>query len=507
MIDKQIAIIGGGAAGLTAAFFLHNRTSVDGKYVFKCTVFDKRERLGGNAFSAYLGEDVYQPPFVDLGVNDFNSDRYKYFMAVLAELANAGYPVSYAPLIDTTTWYTPASYDNSSISYTADEMANWENHPDKPYLQNIAKDWDAFNQVASEVLTDPKYRNMSVDEFIEDQGYSYEFAEYNLRARINGMYYVSDQLPGDMPILGVMKYYHLQEGIGGDKTTAALRAGDASATPRQYFVNGASSWIEQLTKYLTAQGVQFVKGASPTAILQSDLSWHVLSATAGPGVPTSYAAVISAVYANEVSRVIPTGLPQLMPFLLAQFRYFDSISIVHDDASLLPAQQEQWSTYNILIYPPNTRMLRPYTITYVTQKHQGHDTNDPPYLTLTPFGPIPESTIQQMIDLGELPAKDKISAVTYLKHNLVSVDSMAAQRYLPSMQGINNLYFTGGWTNGAGLHEEIIAQSLDVASRLRGIIPIHGPENYVHDDPSHVPGHVRKSLGEDLPLLPDGIFD
>ncbi|MEZ4247932.1 MAG: hypothetical protein R3B99_06810 [Polyangiales bacterium] len=136
----------------------------------------------------------------------------------------------HAPLIDTTTWTTPRGVTRGARTYTDEQMAHWELHPDKPWLKNIAQDWDAFQAVATG-RHDDKYATMSVDRFIVEQGYSEDFAEYNLRARINGMYYVNDRLPGSMPIRAVMSYYHLQEGIGSKRTTDAKRAQKAADAP------------------------------------------------------------------------------------------------------------------------------------------------------------------------------------------------------------------------------------------------------------------------------------
>lgn len=498
-IEKHVAILGGGAAGLTAAFFLHGQRSADGREIYRCTVFDQSARLGGNVFSAYLGEEAYQRPFVDLGVNDFNTARYHNFMAVLAELAARGYPVAHAPLIDTTTWYTPRGVTAGARTYTEADLA----HPDTPFLQAIARDWDAFQDVAYDVLHDPRYADMSVDDFVADQKYSPEFAEYNLRARINGMYYSNGRAPGAMPIRAVMSYYHLQEGIGDHKKTAAhaqrLAANEPSASPRHYFVNGASDWLRQLTRYLTARGVELRLGARPTAYLSEAGAWRVLSAAEGSG-RVQFDHVISAVPAEEVSRAIALGLPPLMDTLLAQFEYLDSMAIVHADESMLPEDRARWSTYNILVYPPGTRSLRPYTITYVDRKHQGEPVDAPPYLTLTPFGAVAEAGIPTMLDL---PKSDRVEAVAYLRHNTLTLDAMGAQAMLPAMQGQNRLWFTGGWANGAGLHEEIIALSKEVALRVRGFFVGDLGETRRKDDPSFVPKHVRDSFGAAPKTWPD----
>ncbi|MEQ9081022.1 MAG: NAD(P)-binding protein [Sandaracinaceae bacterium] len=503
--EKHVAILGGGVGGLSAAYFLHGRTSADGQTVFRCTVYDISDRLGGNAYSAYLGDDGYSKPFVDLAVNDFNTERYHIFMAVLAQLEKEGYPVPHAPLIDTTSWYTPRGVTKGAREYTADEMAHWEQHPEKPWLKNIAQDWDRFQAVAYDVLHDDKYATMSVDEFIAEQKYSEDFAEYNLRARINGMYYVNDREPGSMPIRAVMSYYHLQEGIGDRLRTDAIRAAKArdELSPRHYFEKGASDWIRQLVRCLEARGVELRLGASPTAYLDATRGWRVLSAATPPGGRESFDHVISAVYADVVSRVVALGLPPLVPTLLSQFAYYDSMAVVHDDVNMLPTDEKMWSTYNILVYPPETRLLRPYTITYVTRKHQAEDSNQPPYLTLTPYGAVDDGGVPTMLDL---PSSSRVKALAYLRHNTLSVDAMAAQRMLPALQGQSNLWFTGGWTNGAGLHEEILAQSKEIALRIRNIFEVGHGESYREDDPSYVPKHKRDSFESAPEALPDGFW-
>ena len=50
METRQIAIIGGGIAGLSAAYYLHGRISGDGTTTYACTVYDISHRLGGNCY-------------------------------------------------------------------------------------------------------------------------------------------------------------------------------------------------------------------------------------------------------------------------------------------------------------------------------------------------------------------------------------------------------------------------------------------------------------------------
>lgn len=73
-MGKRVAVIGGGAAGLAAGHFLRGD--------FELTLFEKKARLGGNAytFSARDGEEV------DIAVAAFGRAGYKHFFRLLDEL-------------------------------------------------------------------------------------------------------------------------------------------------------------------------------------------------------------------------------------------------------------------------------------------------------------------------------------------------------------------------------------------------------------------------------------
>ena len=73
-MKQKVAIIGGGIAGLTAAYLLCERHDI--------TLFEKDGRLGGNAYTwrSPDGDDI------DITVFAFSKDSYKNFFALLSEL-------------------------------------------------------------------------------------------------------------------------------------------------------------------------------------------------------------------------------------------------------------------------------------------------------------------------------------------------------------------------------------------------------------------------------------
>ncbi|MSU90738.1 NAD(P)-binding protein [Rhodobacteraceae bacterium 2CG4] len=486
MAMKRIAIIGGGAAGLGAAYFLQGQQAADGS-TCQCTVFEKNQHFGGNALTAYLGDKVWEKPFADLGVNDFNKKTYTTFDAILSELKARNYPVAYAPLLDTTTFYVPPGF-GSDVSYTMKELQNPDENPDKPYLESFKRQFKQFEDVAYKVLTEPKYFRMTVDEFIADQGFTEQFALWNLKARIQNMYYIDDRGPGGMPIYGVMKYYHLQEGLG-DRETAAARDTAGRSTTRMYFQNGASSWIHALEQYLrNVARVELRPGAEAMARFDGG-TWTVLPMHGG-GNFGSFDVVISAVYAESVGAVIAGGATNLAAGVASRFRYSDSLSVVHDFEDVMPVRGQR-STYNIVINPPDRQQLRPYVINYVANMHQGRNDDGPPFVSLCPITPVPNEDVRQMWDWGGM--QRKVMASAFLRHNTLSYDNLIGQSALQSVQGTNNLYFTGGWTIGAGLHEEVLRQGQMLSKMICGTYEKHHSEHPDPDDPGYVPRHIRET--------------
>ncbi|MCZ7581903.1 MAG: FAD-dependent oxidoreductase [Deltaproteobacteria bacterium] len=89
-MSARVAIIGGGIAGLTAAYLLRRR--------YEITLFEKSHRLGGNAFT-YDTRDGHSP---DIAVAAFGKAGYPLFYRLLDELriGTAMCPSSYMSFHD-----------------------------------------------------------------------------------------------------------------------------------------------------------------------------------------------------------------------------------------------------------------------------------------------------------------------------------------------------------------------------------------------------------------------
>ena len=469
MGELRVAIIGGGAAGLSAAIYLQGASVSGTGDTVQCTVYEARDRWGGNVQSAYTGMSRYTEPFGDLGVNDFNHDTYTHFVSMLENLAAHGFPVRYEPLLDTTLFFTPEN-QKPVYRYTYKQM---EAATDG-YLKIIKEDWNDFKTNLPEYMNDPVYRYLNVDEFCAARKYRPEFIRLNLKPRINGMYYTNGKDPGSMSIYGVMKYYYLQENIHKDSKHA-----------RKYFVDGASSWIQAACGYLEKAGADLRFNVQPNAARTQGGGWVI---GGGGLVPESFDVVISALPADKLDDVFGGALPAPVSRIAGGFEYLSSTSYFHTDKSVLPADESLWRTYNITIEDPDSKTDRPYVISYVSLMHQGVDSASPPFVSVDPQG-VSDDKVLEMFGPGD--TRDKVAARSTLRHNTLYPPNIRGQEELPDYQGQSNVYYTGGWTTGAGLHEEVLGQSAFIAAKIRGVSADHLREVHDPDDASYVPRHLR----------------
>ena len=211
------------------------------------------------------------------------------------------------------------------------------------------------------------------------------------------------------------------------------------------------------------------------------------------GVTASADVVVVATHADDALKMFKSGATPEVLSCLGRIKYQDGMCVAHTFAGILPPDVNAWKTYNILIHD-DAACLRPYTITYVCNRHQNdganprYDTFGGPlfFITVNPPVPIPSRYVLNDV-LNGLPA------VANLRHNVFNFDCLAAQTTINGLQGENNLYFAGGWTNGAGLHEECWIQGQAIA---RMILTGRGSTDHLYDvsrgPEQYSPAYIRR---------------
>ncbi|WP_290644104.1 FAD-dependent oxidoreductase [Aquabacterium sp.] len=316
--------------------------------------------------------------------------------------------------------------------------------------------------------------------------------------RISAMYFTDNETgPGGMPLQSPFQYYRVQEG---------------GVTPdRRYFEYGSQHWLQALARWMEQHSTDKVKVrhhmGAPVKVTISPASAVV---TPSDAPPEHVDLVLMALHADDALHAlefkgIPTDTAHAIQATLHQVRYTRSYGVCHTDDRLLPRNRNVWRTYNVLVHSP-AQQVQPYRMSYVENFHQ----NDPLTPSLDHIG-LPMFFTSLLPDLKQVQANAVLTrlngdevpqnlrdalphlaqshapahhpqtgyshelgathahlagkAWALFKHNVLNVNCIDAQS---RMQAINEdnaqrplmpLFFGGGWTNGAGLHEQCLAQS------------------------------------------------
>jgi predicted NAD/FAD-binding protein len=465
----DVVIVGGGVGGLAVAWNLTTQAIQNGVAPPAIAIVEASSRWGGNADTMFVdfgtGPGFPTNPlvrWVDLGVNDFNTTAYTNIVNVMNTIGFT-FGVDYKNLEDSTSYYTT----DGSICFTdsASDVANSGTWWGTTIDPNLAASAASFMTVAGNDAKSnaQQFANYTIQQYIDEQGpkqtppWSPDLGPKVIYPRINGMYFVSEMGPLQMPFLAVMHYYAIQEGAGG------------APANRCYFTNGSGAWIAALVGYMQAKMPNITFALNYPAVINQVANSDPMYYCQNPNDPTQAfkaTSVVLAAHADDCMTAMRTGLLGPVASIMASIKYNNGICVAHLDSRLLPVNSNAWSTYNIVIHEPGAAGLSPYEINYVVNRHQ-NDAMNPAYdtyglpqyfVSINPHRPIPESMI--------LKDQNGVPCVANLRHNNFDFAAMQAQSDIAKYQGVGNVYYAGGWTQGAGLHEECWIQGQDVAAMM-----------------------------------------
>lgn len=374
------------------------------------------------------------------------------------------------------------------------------------FSQCISQPEQMLRQAAAEVKVDVDWQDPGLQQRLTN------IRDWIYYPRISAMYFTDNKGPDVMPLAAPFNYYRIQE--GGDQKPQ-----------RRYFNGGSQKWLEMLSNYIQTQMVSSqvrVVIRRNTPVSQVSLSANkVMVYTPQGGV--EHDLCIMATHADDALNVLNFS-PDLAPqadFLqntMRKVRYTQSYSVCHTFAGCMPQNKNIWRTYNVPLRAAG--QSKAYNIHYVVNLHQ-NDHNTPAYdhaglplyfvslvdhlqdipqdamlnrVTTAEALPaeirdiLPKATLQRMentaLDSGytsqleHAPQGIENKAWTMFKHNVLDANCMQAQNDLQNYHvelgkmiaagqlPACRLLFAGGWTHGAGLHEQCLQQSQQISQWL-----------------------------------------
>ncbi|MCS6771419.1 MAG: FAD-dependent oxidoreductase [Kiritimatiellae bacterium] len=414
----NIAVIGGGVAGLVAAYLLQRRHRV--------SLFERNDYVGGhtNTIEIPSGPDAGTP--VDTGFIVLNDKTYPLFTKLLSQL-------------DCAVRYSDMSFgyydEGSGLQYAGTGLSGlFANRRDllRPahwrFLMEIAR----FCRRARADLAAGKLANMTVSDYLRDlrisdlarDAYIYPMASAIWSSSLRDI----SRFPAEMMIrfwenhglLSLEDRPRWQTVVGGSRTYVKKLLGssriDCSIRAR----------VERIER-LPGRGVRVCLPG---------------------GMSREFDVAVIATHADEALHMLADPSPEERR-LLGAWRYQENRAVLHTDESLMPPNRRAWASWNYRRHRGSGED-RPVAVTYHMNRLQGLSTRRQYFVSLNvPRPPRDESVIREM---------------TYT-HPLYSFDALRSQAELPSLNGPNRTFFCGSYF-GYGFHEDAVRSAVAVARQF-----------------------------------------
>jgi predicted NAD/FAD-binding protein len=410
----NIAVVGGGVAGITAAYLLQRHHRV--------TLYEKNDYIGGHTHTITIpdGPDAGTP--VDTGFIVLNDRTYPRFNRLLEQLE---VPIQASEM--------SFSYfcEQSGFQYASRDFnslfARRRNLFDIGYLR-LLLDILRFNRTARRELAFGGLTSLTLGRFLEKYQFNNRFREQYILPMAAAIWSSPDDDVADFPMETFARFF---------SNHGLLHVSDQ---PQWYVVKGGSH------TYIKAFRERFQGDIVPdTPVRDIRRGTDVVTLTMSDGRQHHLDQVVIATHADEAFQLLqdPTEDEER---LLGAWHYSTNQVILHSDPRFMPSNRRAWASWN---YTRETGASgrAPVTLTYHMNRLQRLETRMPYFVTLNPGREIDDAQV--------------VARLTYT-HPMFSFDSLATQPQLARLNGANRTSYCGSYF-GYGFHEDAVRAGTLVA--------------------------------------------
>ena len=413
---EKIAIIGTGIAGLSAAHFLHKEYDI--------TLFEKNNYVGGHTNTVTVDEDG-TPVNIDTGFMVFNYATYPNLIRLFLELNVPTKKTSMTFSVQ----HVPSGLEFSGTGLNG-LFAQRKNIFNPRYIGMLLQ-VNRFNEECGEVLSDPRYAEMSLSEYVKEKKYGDDFLHKYLVPMSSAVWSTPIDMMMDFPAFSLIRFF-TNHGFLGLKTQ------------HQWYtvVNGSQAYREIMVEPFRSR-IQ-IQSAVATVEREKDSAAVILE----NGRRTTFDKVIFATHADETLSMIvhPTEMERR---LLSPFRYQENIALLHTDESMMPKKKLAWSSWNYRIDKDRTGKLMPSTIYWMNSLQQVSQRKN------------------YFVNInGETMVNPKyvIQRIVYT-HPVFTVGTQRAQKELSKLNETGPFYYCGSYFK-FGFHEDAFTSGLELSRTL-----------------------------------------
>ncbi|MGV8833322.1 MAG: NAD(P)/FAD-dependent oxidoreductase [Devosia sp.] len=413
MTATNIAVIGSGISGLSAAWLLSRTQNV--------TVFERQKRLGGHS-NTVLANTPDGDVAVDTGFIVYNELNYPNLTAFFEHLGVTTAPswMSFAVSIGEGKCEYSGEYLNGLFGQRRNLI--------RPQHWRLVSDIMRFFRKAEQQIA-TCHDELSIGQFLERFGYSKIFIQDHILPISAAIW--------STPSRGMLDF--------------------PAKTFIEFFANHSLLQVNNRPLWRTVQGgsQQYVRAIAAAKAFETVLDANIASvARHAQGVEIFFAdgsrrhfdQVIFACHADEALALLadPTDAERN---ILGAFRFNNNHAVLHTDTSFMPRRKHLWSSWNYLRASTGEQSL---SLTYWMNSLQPLATESNLFVTLNPHREFAPGTVQYQTDYA---------------HPLFDAAAIAAQKDLWQIQGTQSSWFAGAWM-GYGFHEDGLQAGLEVAERI-----------------------------------------
>ena len=412
---SNIAIIGAGISGLTAAYYLDRR--------HRLTVYETAARIGGHTATVEVAADG-RSYAVDTGFIVYNDWTYPRFIELIDELGVASKPTEMSFSV---------RCDDSGIEYGGNNLNTLfaqRRNLLRPSFHGMLADILRFNRrLIADLERGALAATTTLGEYLEANRYGEEFIFRYLLPMGCAIWSASTTRMLDFPLLFFARFF---------RNHGLLSVNDR---PQWRVIEGGSrSYLEPLTRkfrdavHVDARIAAVRRGPTGVEIRMRD------------GSVERYDQVVFACHSDQVLALLDDATVSEREALGA-IPYQANEVVLHSDESLLPRRRLAWSSWN---YWLRQRYQSRAVLTYNMNILQGLDA---------------ETTFCVTLNASETIAPEHIIDSFEYSHPVFSLASVDAVKRLETANGSNRTWFAGAWL-GNGFHEDGVVSGRRVAEAI-----------------------------------------
>lgn len=415
----NIAVIGSGISGLSAAWLLNQSHNV--------TLYEQANRIGGHSNTVTTVVAGKSIP-VDMGFIVYNQKTYPNLTALFYHLK--------VPTQESDMSFS-VSLDQGRLEYSGAGFGGLFAQPVnlvRPRFWSMLSDLVRFYRQAPHDIARLADERISLGAYLAAERYRSAFRDDHLLPMAGAIWSAPPAKMLDFPAAAFIRF-HENHGL--------LQLRDR---PVWRTVSGGSrAYVERLSRSIAGRirinsAVRSIQRGVPYGNLVTDSDGHA----------EIYDHVVLATNANQALGMLSDASPTERE-LLGAFRYSRNLAVLHSDESFMPRRRAAWASWNY--GGRRDAAAESVCVTYWMNRLQGISGDKPLFVTLNP---------------PQMPQEQSILHAERYEHPVLDAKAMTAQRRLWSLQGDRNTWFCGAYF-GAGFHEDGLQAGLAVAEQLGGV--------------------------------------